>query len=654
MNSSIPFRSINYKWETFLYSPKIEPKKSFENKFGYRVLSRNDDLADKVQFNVYTKTKQDIYIIGTFNDWGKKDLEKYKLEFDEKGFSFIVLDNIHHKDSYLYLMGEKFLRDPATILFDDKGNSIFWDFDDPSTYKLKHSKPERLHRATKILQTDIAGLVSKWFEYDQNAKTLAQSKDDLFTYICECGVLDKIKDLGFNTLQFLPITQSIDGDNWKHRYLVTYPFAIQKNFGTPDSFLRLIDKCHELGISVILDLILSHCPYKDFKLFNFEGADVGLNSWKDCFGKDLFLDEKTSWGTKRYRYTDDHIRQYLIESGLLFLTKYGIDGFRIDNVDGILRFNDNGDGEERPGGRKLMQKLSEEFYFHDPYCLIHLEAHYFYEDNAKLLVCTKNLSNAALEATAYNSSRLTYFLHSEYMLKAANELSIWPIEHIRKEKEWGNSNSTIGDFHNHDAAAGLMYGRATGSYAFDAMTLGKPELEKHAIGKIQVMESLISFGLEGRTLDLLQTFLLQKGSFEHDCAIDWKKLNEEKSKEVVYFKKQVNSLLNDPAFWPENTINREYINVDDENKVLIILRKDTTQNTNKEYYVIINFSGKALENYRFGLEKEGKLNLILSNFNDEKNKSINITESHNFELFTKEAKIPEINEYGILIYILEE
>jgi 1,4-alpha-glucan branching enzyme len=654
MNSSIPFRSINYKWETFLYSPKIEPKKSFENKFGYRVLSRNDDLADKVQFNVYTKTKQDIYIIGTFNEWGKKDLEKYKLEFDEKGFSFIVLDNIHHKDSYLYLMGEKFLRDPATILFDDKGNSIFWDFDDPSTYKLKHSKPERLHRATKILQTDIAGLVSKWFEYDQNAKTLAQSKDDLFTYICECGVLDKIKDLGFNTLQFLPITQSIDGDNWKHRYLVTYPFAIQKNFGTPDSFLRLIDKCHELGISVILDLILSHCPYKDFKLFNFEGADVGLNSWKDCFEKDLFLDEKTSWGTKRYRYTDDHIRQYLIESGLLFLTKYGIDGFRIDNVDGILRFNDNGDGEERPGGRKLMQKLSEEFYFHDPYCLIHLEAHYFYGDNAKLLVCTKNLSNAALEATAYNSSRLTYFLHSEYMLKAAHELSIWPIEHIRKEKEWGNSNSTIGDFHNHDAAAGLMYGRATGSYAFDAMTLGKPELEKHAIGKIQVMESLISFGLEGRTLDLLQTFLLQKGSFEHDCAIDWKKLNEEKSKEVVYFKKQVNSLLNNPAFWPENTINREYMNVDDENKVLVILRKDTTQNTNKEHYIIINFAGKRLENYKFGLEKEGKLNLILSSFNNEKNKSINITESHNFELFTKEAKIPEINEYGILIYILEE
>ncbi len=168
------------------------------------------------------------------------------------------------------------------------------------------------------------------------------------------------------------------------------------------------------------------------------------------------------------------------------------------------------------------------------------------------------------------------------------------------------------------------------------------------------MESLISFGLEGRTLDLLQTFLLQKGSFEHDCAIDWKKLNEERSKEVVDFKKNINLLLNEPAFWPENTVNREYINVDDQNKVLVILRKDTTQNTNKKYYIIINFAGKKLENYNFGLEEEGKLNLVLNSFNNEKNKSINITESNNFELFTKEAKIPIINEYGVLVYLLDE
>ncbi|MGE0793124.1 MAG: alpha-amylase family glycosyl hydrolase [Candidatus Woesearchaeota archaeon] len=652
MIENIPLRAINYQWETVLYSPKIEPKKEYKNKFGYKVLERKEGKAKKVEFKVYSKNiEEDIYLIGEFNNWGKKNLENFKLKKQED-FSSIIIDCIKHNEPYLYLIDEKYLRDPATILFDDTGNSIFWDFDDETSYKLKFNKPERIHTSIKILQTDIIGLVAKWFEFDKNSKTLAESKKDLFTYISECGVLEKINELGFNAIQFLPIAQSIDGDNWKYRYLVTYPFAIHKNFGNPNSFLKMIDKCHELGIIVILDAVLSHCPYKDYKMCNIEGKDIGLHNWKTKNNNEIYLDETTTWGTKRYKYDDENVRNYLIESVINFLTNYFVDGFRIDNVDGILRFNESGDGKERPGGLEFLQKLNKEIYYYDSSAIIDLEAHYFYGDNAKNLVAPFSFSKKSLGATAYNSSRITYYLHSEYMPKSADKISIWKLEHIREEKEWGKSNSTVGDFHNHDAAAGLMYGRATGSYAYDALTLNKPELHNHAIGKIKVMESFIAFGLEGRILDILQTFLLQKGTFEHDSSIDWKKLNQHEIEEVVELKKQINIILDKPAFWIENAINRKYINVDDNYKILVIERKDSTQKTNETYYILINFSGSEIQNYSFGVEEENKLILVLDseNLKEKYEESILPKKSNKFEFFSREVNLKQIKPYQIYVF----
>lgn len=650
----IPLRSVHYQWESLLYRKDLCIQESYEQRFGTKVLVRNEDgTASKVKFSLYTNADE-VYLIGPFNNW-KKDKD-YKLSRTNEGMRSIVTEKIKHKDPYLFLADDQSLRDPTSVYFDDEGNSIFWDFEDPKTYKKKYSNPDTLHRATKILQTDPVGLVAKWFTYDNNYKNLAESGMDLFTYIRNCGVLEKIKDLGFNTIQFLPVAQSIDGDNWKFRYLVAYPFAVHKNWGDPDSFAALIDECHKLDIAVIIDAVLSHCPFKDFKLFELNGEDVGIHKWKNNDNNPTYLDEYTPWGTMRFRYGDPQIRRYLVESALHFLHKYSVDGFRFDNVDGILRFGDNGDGDERPHGRLFMREIIRSIYTFNPLALIHLESHYFFGDNAKMLVAPLTSDPRALGATAYNSSRLTYYFHKEFMPKAVEDISVWRFEHIREEKEWGRSNSTVADFHNHDAAAGLMPERATGSYAYDALILKNPDLKYHAIGKIKVMEAIISFGCEGRTLDLLQTFLLQLGTFEHDSSIHWNLLNNQSSSEVVTYKKKVNELLEHPSFWHENTLYRKFINVDEKNKILVIKREDKTTKTNTSFYIIINLSSKPLNGYAIGLEKSGNYELIFNS--DEKQyggndtssiKNLFAKKSSNFEHFSKEIVIDTIAPYQILV-----
>lgn len=659
--SNIPLRSIFYQWESLLYRENLKRSETYNQEFGYIVNSRNETgKATDIKFRVYSNSFDDIYLVGPFNDWGKSNLEKYKFTcLEDSGFHEFITNEIKHKDPYLFQTRNELLRDPAAILFDDDGNCIFWDFDDPSTYKKKFAGPNTLRRASVVLQTDLPGLVSNWFKYDSSAKKIDEKEGDLFTYIRTCGVLEKIKELGFNTIQFLPISQSIDGDNWKFRYLVPYSFALQKNWGNPDSFTALVDKCHELGIAVVCDLILSHCPHKDYQLFGRSGEDIGPHKWITKYHEETYLQEYTPWGTMRFRYGDANIRRYLTESALHYLTKYGIDGFRIDNVDGILREGDHGQGNEREYGRSFMRELIDQVYQHNPFAIIHLESHYFYGDNAKMLVSPLAIDGRALGATAYNSSRLTYYFHKEYMPKSVEETSVWRFEHIRDEKEWGRSNSTIADFHNHDAAAGLMHGRATGSYAYDALILKNPDLAFHAIGKIKVMEAIIAFGCEGRFLDLLQTFLLQMGTFEHDSSIQWDLLkNNPDSKKVISYKQRINHIVQHPAFFPENTIYRKYVNVDENSKVLVIKREDKTNKTKDVFYIVINLSNNELHNYAIGVEKRGKYSLIFDSDIEEYRGTCKFSQqpeifssqkSSNFALFTQEINFSRIGPYQVLI-----
>ncbi|MCA9477595.1 MAG: alpha amylase C-terminal domain-containing protein [Nanoarchaeota archaeon] len=663
--AAIPLRSIFYQWESLLYRQDLKRKKVYQQEFGYQVKSRDDKgQAKEVDFRVYSNSFDDIFLVGPFNEWGENDLDSFKFTCqDESGFHELRTTALKHKDPYLFLTRNELLRDPAATFFDKDGNCIFWDFDDPSTYKKRFAGPNTLRQSTALLQTDLPGLVSRWFEFDESAKTTAESDQDLFTYIATCGVLEKVKELGFNTIQFLPVAQSIDGDNWKFRYLVPYSFALQKNWGDPDSFARMIDKCHELGIAVICDLILSHCPHKDYRLFGMNGEDVGLHKWITKYHEETYLQEQTPWGTMRFRYGDGNVRRYLTESALHYLIRYGIDGFRIDNVDGILRYGDAGQGPDREFGRPFMRELIEQIYTHNPFALIHLESHYFYGDNAKMLVAPLATEPRALGATAYNSSRLTYYFHKEFMPKAVEETSVWRFEHIRDEKEWGRSNSTIADFHNHDAAAGLMHGRATGSYAYDALILKNPNLAFHAIGKIKVMEAIIAFGCEGRFLDLLQSFLLQEGTFEHDSSIQWGLLRtNEDTKKVIEYKKQVNLLTRHPAFFPENTIYRKYVNVDETNKVLVIRREDRTQGSKDVFYILVNLSSRELHQYSIGVQKRGSYSLVFDSDREQFRgtgqyafpEQFSTQKSTNFALFSHEICFQRLAPYQVLIIKQEQ
>lgn len=725
----------DYSWEVNLGKAYVRPILLGTNGYGYRIinrylredyenkhsentnptkvqtnenfndLSRNENVAKTnsnnipldeildVEFSIYLGQNfhEEIFIVGEFNNWGDLEdvnLEKYKLQDSVgEGFYKVTLRGLKHGDEYLFYskVNKTFKFDPATVYLSKRGNSVIWDFErknavriDLASEDLIKLRKNLLEGSLRILQTELFGLVKHYRSSNQkgfHGKLGSEiPKKKLYKFIAESGVIDEICDLGFNAVQFLPLTRSIDGNNWKFRYLVVFPFAIDERFGTPDDFIEMINAFHKKGLGVIGDCVVSHFPSENFQVKGQTQDSTGLDIWKDKENESVYLGEKTSWGTKRPRYEQIQIRNFFIESSLFYLTKYGLDGLRIDNVDGILRHGDNGDGEDRLGGRDFLRELNSRIYNLNPYAIVNFEAHFFYDDNAKWLVAPLESGKKALGATAYNSSRLTYFFHTDFMISDVSKVNLWRIKYIAEEKEWGKSNSTIADFHNHDAASGLMEGRCTGSYCYDAMMSQNPNNHLHALGKIKVMEALIAFGTEGRILDLLQSFLLQMGSFEHDTSIHWYLTFNQASKALLNFKKEINSILENEAFWAKNANNRKFLNIDDTNKVIVIERGTGLEDNNKEsknasanfsnetWVIVINMSSWTHWNYKVGIRKEGTYKVIMNSdlfefagqglisYFD----SFASSKSNFFEFLKHEITLPTLPPYGVVILKLEK
>jgi len=650
----------DYQWECFINKKKPDRNiSSWKCRFGAEVVSRNSKgSAEKVRVSVIAPdSKSEIFLVGEFNEWGKNDKEKLRLQNDSSGIAWVETDKLKHKDTYKLVCDGVFLQDPAGHYFDDIGNTVFWDFEDPSAYRQNKGFVNTINRSTVILQSDLPGLIVHWADRSKGICGRDLHEKNFYAFIRDSGIVEHIKDLGFNTVQFLPFAQSIDGSNWKYRYLVPFQFAVQKNWGTPDEFASMVDEFHRHGIAVIGDFVLGHLPYKDYRIFGKDCDNNGIHSWKKADGEFLYLKEPTYWGTIRIDFDNPLVREFFTSSCLHFMKRYRIDGFRIDNVDGIIRYGASGDGEERPNGRTFLRELHQEIYRYNHNALIHLEAHYFHGDNAKMLVAPFDEDKRALGATAYNSSRLTYFFHTDFMLKDAKEITPWKIKHIAEEKEWGKSNSTVADFHNHDAAAGLMEQRCTGSYAYDAMAGKQPHNHMHALGKIKVMEGIISFCCEGRTLDLAQTFLLQMGTFEHNSSIHWELAFLQVSKNSLEFKKAVNKLMKDPAFWPLFAKNRAFLNIDDKSKILVVERSAEYKGKKSKYVILINMSSWVQYNYKVGVRGTEDYEVVLNSDLFEFSgfgmtaypKVLRNQPSSSFELLSREVELSKVAPYAVVV-----
>jgi len=166
--------------------------------------------------------------------------------------------------------------------------------------------------------------------------------------------LDYFTDLGVTALWFTPVLENNSPDNSHgfstyHGYATTDYYRVDPRFGDNEEYKQLIDKAHERGLKVVMDMIFNHCGdyhmwLKDMPSHDwFNQPDYKENylqtSYKltpviDPYASEVDLRETVEgWfvpSMPDINHHNVHAMNYLVQSSIWWIEYSGIDGIRMD------------------------------------------------------------------------------------------------------------------------------------------------------------------------------------------------------------------------------------------------------------------------------------------------------------------------------------
>ncbi|TFY83801.1 hypothetical protein EWM64_g220 [Hericium alpestre] len=162
--------------------------------------------------------------------------------------------------------------------------------------------------------------------------------------------LDYIQNMGFDAVWISPIYKNLDvvtkrGEAY-HGYWVKDFNALNPHFGTEDDLKELVKALHDRGMYIMLDMVVNHCtapalppafdfdgyfhPFTDASYFRpptcWTNGSMELDIMQNCWLGDPIL-PLPDLNTDQPRVVD-----LLYQNVHDIVTKYGIDGVRVDTV----------------------------------------------------------------------------------------------------------------------------------------------------------------------------------------------------------------------------------------------------------------------------------------------------------------------------------
>jgi maltooligosyltrehalose trehalohydrolase len=136
------------------------------------------------------------------------------------------------------------------------------------------------------------------------------------------GVAERLSgmaDLGVTAIELMPVNAFGGTRNWGYDGVL--PYAPAESYGTPEDLKALVDRAHELGLMIFLDVVYNH--------FGPDGNY--LNAYASSF---FHPEVQTPWGGA-IAMDREPVRRFFIDNALMWLEEYRFDGLRFDAVHAI-------------------------------------------------------------------------------------------------------------------------------------------------------------------------------------------------------------------------------------------------------------------------------------------------------------------------------
>lgn len=299
---------------------------------------------DGCRFDVWAPHADEVFVVGTFNDW---DGHANQMEKGRDGWWGLSVPDVQEGDEYRYRIitgGQEYSRiDPyAKQVTNSIGNAV--------VTSCCHDRSEQPFTSPSLHEMVI---------YEMHIGTFGKKEGASGPGNIEGAIqrLSYLKELGVNAVEIMPLAEFAGGYSWG--YNPAHIFAVESDYGPPRIFKKFVEECHRLGIAVIVDVVYNHFGPGDLSIWQFDGwhenGKGGIyfyNDWK----------AQTPWGETRPDYGRKEVREYIKDNALMWFHDFGVDGLRWDMTAFIRNVHgrNNDPDSDLPDGWSLMQWVNLE------------------------------------------------------------------------------------------------------------------------------------------------------------------------------------------------------------------------------------------------------------------------------------------------------
>jgi maltooligosyltrehalose trehalohydrolase len=234
---------------------------------------------------------------------------EYLLPRDHEGVSDLIVDRAAAGTRYAFRINDgELMPDPASRF-----------------------QPEGVHGPSEVIDpTSFQWTDARWsgrpavdrIVYELHVGTFSPEG----TFAGAAARLETLRDLGISVIELMPVADFPGMRNWGYDCVCLY--APSRAYGRPDDLRRLVDRAHQLGMSIVFDVVYNHLGPEGAYLPTFNDqyfTDRHVTPW----GQGVNLDGAGS----------AMVRRFILDNATHWVREYHADGLRLDATHALIEDN---------------------------------------------------------------------------------------------------------------------------------------------------------------------------------------------------------------------------------------------------------------------------------------------------------------------------
>jgi maltooligosyltrehalose trehalohydrolase len=188
-------------------------------------------------------------------------------------------------------------------------------------------QPEGPHGPSEVIDPGFRWSDDEWPGLSLRGQVLYELHVGTFTregtYEAAARELEALRDLGVTCLELMPVAEFAGAWGWGYDGVDL--FAPSHLYGRPDDLRRFVDRAHEVGLGVILDVVYNHLGPEGNYLEAFSG-DYFTDRYPNEWGASFDFDGPRS----------GPVREFFASNAAYWIAEYHFDGLRLDATQSIV------------------------------------------------------------------------------------------------------------------------------------------------------------------------------------------------------------------------------------------------------------------------------------------------------------------------------